>query len=90
MTKRGRRLLEGLTEIKDFLDGKRQVRGTIYVEDKAYEAVFEKTKTGFSSYVPDLQGCIASGDDLTSTQELLIRAIEIHLAGMCEDEKKFI
>jgi predicted RNase H-like HicB family nuclease len=50
-----------------------------------YVVIYEKTNTGYSCYVPDLPGCIAAGDDLSQTQALVKRAIEIHLKGMRED-----
>jgi predicted RNase H-like HicB family nuclease len=50
-----------------------------------YVVIYEKTSTGYSSYAPDLPGCIAAGDSLPHTQALMERAIEIHLAGMRED-----
>jgi len=50
-----------------------------------YLVIHEKTKTGDSSDVPDLPGCIAAGDDFSETQSLMARAIEMHLAGMRED-----
>ena len=50
-----------------------------------YAVIYEKTSTGYSCYAPDLPGCIAAGDDIAQTKELMRRAIEIHLAGMRED-----
>lgn len=50
-----------------------------------YVVIYEKTDTGYSSYVPDLPGCIAAGDDLAETKALMERTIEMHLAGMRED-----
>jgi predicted RNase H-like HicB family nuclease len=50
-----------------------------------YAVIYEKTDTGYSAYVPDLPGCIAAGDTLEQTSQLLLEAIEFHLAGMRED-----
>ncbi len=50
-----------------------------------YAVLFEKTGTGYSAYVPDLPGCIAAGDTLVETAQLMREAIGIHLAGMRED-----
>lgn len=60
------------------------------VEGKArkvgsYTAVFEKTGTGYSAYVPDLPGCIAADDTVQETSELMREAIEIHISGMRQD-----
>jgi predicted RNase H-like HicB family nuclease len=50
-----------------------------------YAVLFEKTDTGYSAYVPDLPGCIAVGDTLQETVQLMREAIEFHLDGMRED-----
>ncbi len=50
-----------------------------------YAVISEKTDTGYSAYVPDLPGCIAAGDTLEQTSQLMLEAIEFHLAGMRED-----
>jgi predicted RNase H-like HicB family nuclease len=50
-----------------------------------YAVIYEKTHTGYSSYAPDLPGCIAAGDTLAETQKLMEGAVELHLAGMRED-----
>jgi predicted RNase H-like HicB family nuclease len=50
-----------------------------------YAVVYEKTNTGYSAYVPDLPGCIATGRSLRLTKDRMAKAIEIHLASMRED-----
>jgi predicted RNase H-like HicB family nuclease len=50
-----------------------------------YAVLFEKTVTGYSAHVPDLPGCVAAGDTLEETAELMRKAIQMHLAGMRED-----
>jgi len=50
-----------------------------------YAVIYEKTDTGYSAYVPDLPGCVAAGDTLEETEDLMRGAIEMHLAGMRED-----
>src|ERR1700730_5847006 len=50
-----------------------------------YAVVFEKTRTGYSAYAPDLPGCIAAGDTVRQTAELMRKAIEIHAAGIRDD-----
>jgi predicted RNase H-like HicB family nuclease len=50
-----------------------------------YAVLFEKTDTGYSAYVPDLPGCIAAGDTLEETAQLMREAIGFHLDGMRED-----
>jgi predicted RNase H-like HicB family nuclease len=50
-----------------------------------YVIIYEKTETGYSSYAPDLPGCIAGGFSLEETTELMRGAIRMHLAGMRRD-----
>ena len=50
-----------------------------------YAVIYEKTATGYSSYAPDLPGCVAAGDTIEETEKLMREAIELHLAGMRED-----
>ena len=49
-----------------------------------YLIILEPTATGFSAYSPDLDGCIAAGDDREETIELMREAIAFHLEGMAE------
>lgn len=44
--------------------------------------VIEKTRTGFSAYSPDLQGCVATGATRKQVERTMYKAIEFHLAGM--------
>ena len=50
-----------------------------------YAAIFEKTRTGYSAYLPDLPGCVAAGATLDQVRQLLAEAVELHIAGMRED-----
>ncbi len=54
-----------------------------------YLIIFEKTETGFSAYVPDLPGCIATGKTKTIAEKHIIEAIQFHLEGMKEEKIKF-
>lgn len=49
-----------------------------------YAVVFEKTRTGYSAYVPDLPGCVATGATLEETEKLMREAIALHLEAMRE------
>ena len=40
-----------------------------------YAVVFEKTSTGFSAYIPDLPGCVATGRALDETKRLIHEAM---------------
>ncbi|MFA6242970.1 MAG: type II toxin-antitoxin system HicB family antitoxin [Candidatus Hydrogenedentales bacterium] len=50
-----------------------------------YAIVIENAENNFSGYVPDLPGCVATGDSEVETNTLLREAIELHLAGLRED-----
>jgi predicted RNase H-like HicB family nuclease len=48
--------------------------------------VFEKTKTGYSAYAPDLPGCIATGRTKNETEQNIYEAIQFHLEGLKEEK----
>lgn len=50
-----------------------------------YAVIYEKTRTGYSAYVPDLPGCIATGRTLAIVRKRMKGAIALHLKGMRED-----
>ena len=50
-----------------------------------YAIVIEKSDTGYGAYVPDLPGCVAVGETLRETADLVREAIEFHLDGLRED-----
>ena len=50
-----------------------------------YTAVIEKTGNGYSAYLLDLPGCIAAGDTLDETADLIRQAAAYHVEMMAED-----
>lgn len=50
-----------------------------------YVAVIETTGTGFSAYVPDVPGCIATGATREQVLSRLTEALHLHLDGLRED-----
>ena len=54
-----------------------------------YAVVIEKAQQNYSAYVPDLPGCVATGDSVAETQQAIREAIELHLSGMREDGVPF-
>ncbi|NJN92932.1 MAG: type II toxin-antitoxin system HicB family antitoxin [Anaerolineales bacterium] len=50
-----------------------------------YLIVIEKSGTGFSSYSPDVLGCIATGKTLDQTIANMRSALAFHLRGLLED-----
>ena len=51
----------------------------------SYAVVIEPTATGYSAYVPDLPGCVATGHSLRQVSGRIESAVAAHLAGMRED-----
>jgi predicted RNase H-like HicB family nuclease len=50
-----------------------------------YAVVIEAAGGNFSTYVPDLPGCVATGSTPAETESAIREAIELHLDGMRED-----
>lgn len=50
-----------------------------------YAIVIEQAADNFAAYVPDLPGCVATGETEQETEQLLREAIVLHVAGMRED-----
>jgi predicted RNase H-like HicB family nuclease len=55
------------------------------VTDMRYAVVIEKVGSNYGAYVPDLPGCIATGDTLPEVESLIREAIAFHLEGMKKD-----
>ncbi len=51
-----------------------------------YAVVIERALDNFAAYVPDLPGCIATGDTLEEVQQAICEAIQFHLDGLREDQ----
>ena len=50
-----------------------------------YGVVIEKAGINYSAYVPDLPGCVATGESVEQTGRELRDAIRFHLDGLRED-----
>ena len=50
-----------------------------------FAIVIEKARENYSAYVPDLPGCVATGDSAENTKHRIREAIAFHLEGMRED-----
>ena len=50
-----------------------------------YAIVIEKANGNYSAYVPDLPGCVATGETIEETEVSIREAIEFHIDGMRED-----
>jgi predicted RNase H-like HicB family nuclease len=47
--------------------------------------VIEKADANFSAYSPDLPGCVATGSTREETEQSMLEAIQLHVAGLEED-----
>lgn len=50
-----------------------------------YAVVIEQAQDNFSAYVPDLPGCVATGDSVAEVERAVREAIIFHLEGLRED-----
>jgi predicted RNase H-like HicB family nuclease len=52
---------------------------------KRYAIVVENAGSNLAAYVPDLPGCVATGESKEEVERLIREAIELHLEGLAED-----
>ena len=50
-----------------------------------YAIVIEKAGSNYSAYVPDLPGCIATGENIAQVETEIREAIAFHIDGLRED-----
>jgi predicted RNase H-like HicB family nuclease len=50
-----------------------------------YAVVIEKAEGNYSAYVPDLPGCIATGDTVAAVEQEIREAIRFHIDGLKAD-----
>ena len=50
-----------------------------------YAIVIERANSNFSAYVPDLPGCVATGDSVEDVESDISEAIRLHIEGLLED-----
>lgn len=50
-----------------------------------YGIVIEDAGGNYSAYVPDLPGCVATGQTIDEVSQEITEAIEFHLDGLRED-----
>jgi predicted RNase H-like HicB family nuclease len=50
-----------------------------------YAIVIEQADGNYSAYVPDLPGCVATGDTIEEVEREIREAIQFHIAGLTED-----
>jgi predicted RNase H-like HicB family nuclease len=47
-----------------------------------YAVVIENASTNYSAYVPDLPGCVATGQTIKEVEKEIRSAIKFHLEGL--------
>jgi predicted RNase H-like HicB family nuclease len=52
---------------------------------KKYLIVVEETETGYSSYLPDLNGCVATGKTREEVEREMKEAITFHLERIAQN-----
>jgi predicted RNase H-like HicB family nuclease len=52
-----------------------------------YAVVIEVAGTNFSAYVPDLPGCVATGQTIAETENEIRSAIQFHFERLKEDDQ---
>jgi predicted RNase H-like HicB family nuclease len=52
---------------------------------RRYAIVVEDAGSNLAAYVPDLPGCVATGESEEEVGRLIREAIELHLEGLVED-----
>ncbi|WP_398469934.1 type II toxin-antitoxin system HicB family antitoxin [Tardiphaga sp.] len=50
-----------------------------------YAVVIEKAEHNYSAYVPDLPGCVATGETLQAVESEIRDAIRFHIDGLRDD-----
>lgn len=50
-----------------------------------YAVVIEKAEGNYSAYVPDLPGCVATGDTIETVEREIREAIRFHVDGLRSD-----
>ena len=50
-----------------------------------FAVVIEKMDRNYSAYLPDLPGCVATGETITDVEVEIGEAIRLHVEGMIED-----
>ena len=55
---------------------------------RKYLVIYAKTKTGYSAYVPDLPGVIATGKTKAIVEKNIFSAIQFHIEGLKEEKMR--
>ena len=53
-----------------------------------YAIVIEKAAENYAAYVPDLPGCVATGETIEETERNIAEAVAFHIDGLRQDGLK--
>jgi predicted RNase H-like HicB family nuclease len=54
-------------------------------ELEPYTVIVEKAEGNYSAYVPELPGCVTTGETLEEIEEMIREAVAFHLEGLKEE-----
>ena len=49
-----------------------------------YAVIYERGKSGWGAWVPDLPGCVAAGESREEVEQLIAEAIRAHIESLRE------
>ncbi len=52
---------------------------------RRFIAILEQAENNYSAYLPDVPGCISTGNTLDETLQNIKEALEFHLEGLAEE-----
>jgi len=50
-----------------------------------YAVVIERAESNYAAYVPDLPGCVSTGETLEEVERNIWEAMQFHIDGLKED-----
>jgi predicted RNase H-like HicB family nuclease len=50
-----------------------------------YAIVIENAESNYAAYVPDLPGCVTTGETIEEVEQQIREAIEFHIRGLREE-----
>lgn len=70
---------------RDFFRGEVTIPSVTKINPNRYHVIYERTRTGWAAYPPNLQGCVAAGRSREIVELRIREAIRVHMAGMFQD-----
>ncbi|MCR4318301.1 MAG: type II toxin-antitoxin system HicB family antitoxin [Planctomycetes bacterium] len=57
------------------------------MKKREYVVIYEWAGSNYSAYIPDLPGCVACGDTIEETEDLMKEALDAYVEAYAEDGK---